>query len=181
MKFIIYDLEATCWQGRPPNKTRETIEIGAVKVNGYGEYLGSFNRFIRPVVHPSLSVFCQRLTSIDQTDVSRAREFPEVIEAFTDWIDIYDDEPYLLCGWGRFDQQQLVRDAELHRLESDWLDPYINVKQQYARMRGLAKPKGLARVVKDEGFAFTGTQHRAISDAENLAKIFIKHLDEWQY
>ena len=180
MYFIIYDLEATCWEGRPPNKTRETIEIGAVKVNAYGEHLDSFNRFIRPVVHPSLSVFCRKLTSIDQRDVDRAREFPEVIEDFTDWIDTYD-EPYVLCAWGRFDQQQLIRDAELHRLESDWVRPYVNVKQQYARMRGWSKPKGLARVVKDEGFDFTGIQHRAISDAENLAKVFVKHLDVWQY
>lgn len=180
MNFIIYDLEATCWEGRPPNKTRETIEIGAVKVNGYGELLGSFNRFVRPVVHPSLSIFCRHLTSIDQTDVERAPEFPDVIEDFMDWIDIYD-EPYVLCGWGGFDQTQLIRDSQLHRLDHDWLEPYINVKQQYARMRGLPKPKGLKRVIKDEGFEFTGIHHRAISDAENLAKVFVKHLDVWQY
>ena len=180
MNFIIYDLEATCWEGRPPNKTQETIEIGAVKFNAYGEHLGTFNRFIRPVVHPSLSIFCRHLTSIDQTDVERAREFPEVIEDFMDWIDVYE-EPYTLCGWGNFDQKQLIRDSRLHRLEEEWLDPYINVKQQYARMRGWAKPKGLKRVVKEEGFAFTGIHHRAISDAENLAKVFVKHLDVWQY
>ena len=181
MKYIIYDLEATCWEGRPPNKTQETIEIGAVKVNGYGESLGTFNRFVRPVVHPSLSVFCRHLTSIDQTDVERAAEFPAVIEDFMDWIDVYDDEAYVLCGWGNFDRIQLQRDAALHRLDDDWLAPYINVKQQYARMRGLTKPRGLARVVKDEGFTFTGLHHRAISDAENLAKVFVKHLDVWQY
>jgi hypothetical protein len=32
MNFIIFDLEATCWMGRPPHGINEIIEIGAVKV-----------------------------------------------------------------------------------------------------------------------------------------------------
>ena len=88
MNFIIYDLEATCWTGRPPGLVQETIEIGAVHINGYGEELGSFNKFIRPIVNPNLSPFCRELTSITQEDVNRANTFPSVIEAFQDWIDI---------------------------------------------------------------------------------------------
>ena len=88
MTYIIYDLEATCWQGKPDGFITETIEIGAVKLDEYGDVLSEFNAFIRPKIHPVLSSFCCALTSISQIDVNRAEQFPRVIEDFMDWIDI---------------------------------------------------------------------------------------------
>ncbi|MEM1215060.1 MAG: 3'-5' exonuclease, partial [Bacteroidota bacterium] len=118
MHFIIFDIEATCWEGRPPSMTPETIEIGAIKMDNYGDVLGSFQRFIRPILHPQLSHFCRRLTNIDQVDINRARDFPRVIEDFQDWIDVWDED-YLLCSWGNFDQKILRQDCDLHRLEDE--------------------------------------------------------------
>ena len=180
MNFIIYDLEATCWKGRPPGETQETIEIGAVHINSYGEELGSYNRFIRPMVNPILSPFCRELTSISQEDVNRAERFPTVIEEFQDWIGIFDED-YLLCSWGNFDKIMLERDCELHKLPAEWLDAHINLKKQYHAMKRLRRPFGLKKAVVKEGFEFTGIHHRGISDAENLAKVFTKYVDEWQY
>ena len=92
MNYIVYDLEATCWEGRPPNMAQETIEIGAIRINGYGEVTGSYNRFIKPVLHPYLSHFCKDLTSIDQVAINRAKQFPDVIDEFKDWIGVEEDE-----------------------------------------------------------------------------------------
>ena len=61
MNYIIYDLECTCWEDKTDEQTMETIEIGAVRLNEYGEVMGAFSRFIRPKIHPVLSDFCQRL------------------------------------------------------------------------------------------------------------------------
>jgi 3'-5' exoribonuclease 1 len=179
MKFIIYDLEATCWEDRRSRKA-ETIEIGAVKLNEYGEVESTFCKFIKPVIHPFLSPFCMNLTSISQIDINRAEKFPEVVEAFQDWIEVYD-EAYLLCSWGKFDKTQLIKDCELHDVEDDWLEDYINLKSQYADMKNLNKPYGLKKAVKREGFEFEGIHHRGIDDAYNLAKIFGKYFDVWQY
>lgn len=159
---------------------QEIIEIGAFKVNAYGEVEDSFNRFIRPVVNPFLSGFCQELTTIRQADVDRARTFPQVIEDFQDWIEI-EDADYLLCSWGGFDQRLLIQDCRLHRLDEDWADPYINLKRQYHEIKRLKKMRGLKSAVEAEGFEFTGIHHRGLDDAGNLAKIFIKYLDVWQY
>lgn len=181
MNFIIYDLEATCWEGRPLSKTQEIIEIGAVLVDRYGEEKGSFNRFVQPIVNPVLSPFCKELTTISQEDVQRAERFPSVIEDFQDWAEIFDEE-YLLCSWGNFDKKMLINDCILHDLEYDWVEDYhINVKQQYKEIKRLNRPRGLKRAVESEGFEFTGIHHRGISDAENLAKVFAKYLDMWQY
>ncbi len=161
---------------------QETIEIGALKINRYGELLGSFNRFVRPVIHPVLSLFCRRLTTIDQISVNRAALFPEVVEDFMEWVGVYDGEDYLLCSWGSFDKNQLIQDCRLHRLEDDWIAPFhLNLRGQYHELRGWKKYKALKKVVELEGFDFTGTNHRGISDAENLSKVFIKRIDEWQY
>lgn len=181
MNFIIYDVEATCWEGRPPSVTPETIEIGALKMNRYGEVLGTFQRFIKPVIHPQLSHFCRQLTNIDQADINRANNFPKVIESFLEWIDIWGDEEYLLCAWGNFDQKIFQRDCALHRLEDDWTDNFLNVRRQYYDLKRLNRPRGLRKSVKLEGLEWSGDQHRAFDDAQNLAKIFHKYIDVWRY
>lgn len=180
MNFIIYDLEATCWLGRPPSMVQEIIEIGAVLVNGYGETEGVFNSFIRPVVNPRLSSFCQELTSIRQEDVERARQFPEVAEDFQDWGEMFDDD-YVLISWGEFDKKMLINDCKLHHIDYDWTEPHINLKEQYREIKRLKQARGLKAAVEAEGYEFVGTHHRGIDDAKNLAVIFTKYLDEWRY
>ena len=180
MRFIIYDIEATCWEGRPPGMVQETIEIGAYEVNSFGEVGGAFSRLIQPVLHPQLSHFCRRLTNIDQADINRARDFPRVIGAFQDWIDT-DGEPYVLAAWGNFDERQLRQDCALHRLEDYWLDHHINLKAQYRELRGLPKKRGLASAVRHEGFEWSGEQHRALDDAANTVQVFRKLLDMWRF
>jgi 3'-5' exoribonuclease 1 len=129
MTYIIYDLEGTCWQNKPDGYVNETIEIGAVKLDEYGEVLSEFNAFIRPKIHPVLSSFCQNLTSISQIDVNRAEQFPRVIEDFMDWIDI-EGEEYWLCSWGGYDKRQLVQDCQLHDFGTAWLECHVNINLQ---------------------------------------------------
>jgi inhibitor of KinA sporulation pathway (predicted exonuclease) len=178
MKYVIFDLEASCWLGRPPNGVNEIIEIGAVKINDYGEIESSFMKFVKPTINPVLSDFCKKLTSIAQIDVDRSRTFPFIIQEFMDWIGVGDDH-YILISWGKYDRTQLVDDCKLHRLETEWLDHHFNLKPAYRALKSLKDEPGLKKAVKLEGFEFTGIHHRAISDAENTAKIFIKYFKEW--
>ena len=53
------------------------------------------------------------------------------------------------------------------------------IKKQYHAIKGVKVERGLKAVTKKEGFEFTGIHHRAIADAENLAKIVAKYIDEW--
>lgn len=183
MNFIVYDLEATCWatEYETRGKKREIIEIGGLLLNEDGEVKSRFESFVRPIVHPMLSDFCKQLTSISQVDVNQADEFPEVIEDFQDWIGLNDDEEYLLCSWGFFDRSALIKDCLLHNLESSWAKQHINLKHQYPRIKNIAREVGLSKALKMEGYEFEGTQHRAISDAFNLAKIFKRYLNLWRY
>jgi len=181
MNYIIFDLEATCWEHPRPTYKQEVIEIGALMVDEYAHATAVFSEFIQPIFHPTLSPFCRELTSIEQKDVANAELFPEVIEAFQEWIGYFDDEEYILCSWGFFDKKIFINNCELHDIDDDWLDPHINLKQQYQKVKGLSRKIGLKRAVEKEGFEFSGTHHRGIDDAHNLAKIFGKYFDEWIY
>ena len=178
--YIIYDLEATCWLGRPPKGYNEIIEIGAVRINEYGETIGSFESFVRPTVNPKLSGFCKRLTSIKQEQVDTAQNFPKVLEQFKEWAGIYESD-FFVCSWGNNDRKLFLDDCNLHKLEYDWLSNYENLKNQYDKIKGEGVKGTLKKIVIKEGFEFTGIQHRAISDAENTAKIFLKYFDEWVF
>ncbi|MEM7102677.1 MAG: 3'-5' exonuclease [Bacteroidota bacterium] len=181
MNYIIFDLEATCWEHMRPGYVQEIIEIGACKVDAYADVTETFCKFVKPVHHPTLSPFCRELTSITQKDVESAGEFPEVIEEFQEWIGLFDDEDYLLCSWGFFDRKALMHDCMIHDLEENWAEKHISLKHQYKNIKKLRKPMGLRRAVEGEGFEFEGTHHRGIDDAQNLAKIFIKYFDSWKH
>jgi inhibitor of KinA sporulation pathway (predicted exonuclease) len=183
MNFIIYDLEASCWQYESERigKTQEIIEIGAVKINEHGKTISRFESFVRPVVHTILSDFCRQLTSISQIDVNQADTFPTVIEDFKDWIGLNDEEDYLLCSWGFFDQRVLSKNCILHKIDDKWTEEHISLKHQYPRIKGIGSSIGLKNAVEREGFEFEGAHHRGIDDAINLAKIFIKYQNQWQF
>jgi len=178
LNYIIFDLEASCWLGRPPHGVNEIIEIGAVKVNEYGEVLSIFSKFVKPTINPILSDFCKKLTSISQSDVDRSKSFAYIGQEFMDWIGV-DDEEYCLISWGKYDKEQLASDCKIHKMETEWLQHHYNLKPAYKNLKKESQEQGLKKVVKNEGFEFTGIHHRAISDAENLAKVFIKYIDSW--
>ncbi|MBK9016058.1 MAG: exonuclease domain-containing protein [Saprospiraceae bacterium] len=180
MNYIVYDLEATCWEGESPDMVQEIIEIGALKINPYGELEGTFNSFVRPVLHPNLSLFCRQLTTIDQISINRADTFPNVVEDFQEWAGVFDDEDCMFCSWGSFDKRMLVQDSASQ--PGNRLDRAVPLKYSSAipRVAPLAHLQGLKKVVELEGFEFSGVYHRAISDAENLSKIFVKHIDVWR-
>ncbi len=178
MRYIIFDLEATCWRGRPPKGITEIIEIGAIKVDRYGDVTGRFSKFVRPMVNPHLSGFCKHLTSITQENVDNGQKFNRVLEEFKDWGEMYDDE-YILLSWGVDDSKLLANDCRLHHMNVDFVKRYVDLKKAYRNMKKLKFASGLKSTVKKEGFDFTGLHHRAISDAENLAKVFVKYLEDW--
>ena len=108
MRFIIFDLEATCWKNEPFSDKMEIIEIGAVALDENGVDESEFGCFVRPVVHPKLSDFCRSLTSITQSDVNGAQTFALAFARFVEWAGA---EPLILVSWGDFDPRQLQLDC----------------------------------------------------------------------
>lgn len=179
MNYIILDLEATCWLGKPPKGINEVIEVGAVKVNQYGEVKGYFSKLIKPSINPRLSGFCKKLTGIKQEQVNAADGYIKVIDQFKEFIDL--DEEFMLFSWGDNDKPYFVSNCKLHDIDYEWLEPFVDMRKKYLSFNGNRKKSGLKFIVESEGFEFEGDQHSAYVDAYNLSKIFVKYLDEWAY
>lgn len=179
MNYVIFDLEATCWYQWDKSQN-ETIEIGAILINDQKEIVSEFEAFIKPIRFPKLSDFCIQLTSIQQSDVDNSPYFNEVIAKFKDWFD-FDDQNYVLCSWGFYDKKQFESDCKIHGLNAEWVNQHISLKHQYGKFKNLKRAIGMKNALKLEGFKLDGTHHRGIDDARNIAKIFIKHFDQWKF
>lgn len=178
MKYIILDLEATCWKDRNVNNQNEIIEIGAIKIDDKGNAQDEFNEFVRPKLNPILSDFCKELTTITQVEIDSAKTYSIIIEQFKEWINI--NEPFVLCSWGFYDKKQFAKDCELHGLSTEWLNYHISLKHQYADIKKLRKPIGMGGALKMEKIKLEGIHHRGIDDARNIAKIFISNFNKWK-
>lgn len=169
MRYIITDLEATCWENSRDFQRMETIEIGAVELtSASGAPEREFNFFIRPVAERELSEFCRRLTTIRQRDVDQADTFDIVFAQFMAWI---GDEPFVFCSWGGYDLTQLRIDCARHNLELPKpLERHVNLKKEFARLMSI-KSCGMERALAHAGLPLLGTHHRGIDDAHNIARL----------
>ncbi|MBK8955551.1 MAG: exonuclease domain-containing protein [Saprospiraceae bacterium] len=179
MHYIILDLEATCWNDTIQNREQEIIEIAACRINAYGKIENTFTSLIKPQKYPLLSSYCKQLTGIEQIEVDRAKKFDWVLNEFLNWCEYDEINPLSIFTWGKTDLQLLTQSCDIYQLEMDWLGQYVDMKSIYARMKGLPKLVGLDKALMLENFEFEGNRHRALPDAVNLAKIFVKYLEEF--
>ena len=84
-----------------------------------------------------------------------------------------------MCSWGSKDKTLLINDCLHAGLESEWLDPYRDIKAQYHHLKGLQRKLGLKKCLQREGIEFDGNHHRALDDARNLAELFLRYFDLW--
>ena len=169
MRYVIVDLEATCWEtGQTPSRM-EIIEIGAVMMeSSRGPVRGEFGAFVKPVASPQLSEFCTRLTSIRQEYVEQAEYFWTVFPQFVSWI---GEEPFRLCSWGAYDLNQFRTDCARHNMEFPAsFSNHINLKKEFSRQKSV-KPTGMRGALAMLNIPLEGTHHRGIDDARNIARI----------
>lgn len=181
MTYIIFDLEATCWDNNV-DKLHEVIEVGATMFTNEHELVGHFSRFVKPVINPTLSTFCKELTHIQQSDVDSAKSFEEIMNEFATWC-ISNSNDVVLCSWGFYDKNQIKSEAEYKKLNGEilsLLNNHISIKHQFADIKKI-RPCGVMKALKKCGFEFTGTQHRAIDDARNISKIFLEIFNELKF
>jgi len=112
--YLVIDLEATTDDGDDeqrvvPRDEMETIEIGAVLVCASPLEV-EFQSFVRPVRHPTLSVFCKELTGIPQDMIAGAPAFPEAMEALRQAM-LVGRWRVVWGSWGLFDDTHLRRDC----------------------------------------------------------------------
>ena len=167
-RIVVVDVEATCWKKGVFSRTKETIEIGAVKLlrDRAPSKWPEFQTFVRPRRLPRLSSFCRELTGINQEDVDAAPRFPDALQLFFEWSQPL--ERVVLASWSRYDLWQLDLDLKAHELpELDF--PFLDVKKLAARIVGAKNFEATARALTPDSLDMT--KHRALPDARRTARI----------
>ena len=174
MRYVIVDLEATCWMKRTEPQRMEIIEIGSVLLtSSTGPIRKEFSAFVRPIIEPTLSAFCMGLTGIRQQEVDKADDFSKVFSTFLDWI---GPKPFRLCSWSTFDLNQLKTHCARHGLPfPSQFSNHINLKREFARLEGVA-PCGVKRALAMCRLPVEGRPHRALDDARNIARLALKRI-----
>jgi len=179
MYSVILDLEATCWSDSYVSRVPEIIEIGACRVDPYRRVVATFSKVVKPVRNQFLSPYCKTLTGIEQIEIDRAKYFNDVLLAFLDWCEYDEIEPINLYTWGKKDESLLVEACHSFKMDTEWLGEHIDLKAAYGRIKQLPRLVGLDRALLNEGFIFEGARHRALPDAANLTKLYIKYYEEF--
>lgn len=177
--MLCVDLEATCDELMVLETSRtlivspdemETIEIGLAVVDLQTlKTVEIFQSYVRPILNPTLTDFCTRLTSINQTDVESAKTFSEVAMEVTTFLKKYPNS--LWGSWGHYDADQLAADA----LRADCTPilagvEHLDLERIYCEIFSCPSI-GLKPAVEALGLEWSGQYHRGIDDAKNLANM----------
>jgi len=168
-QYLVVDLEATCTDDDSfPRDQMEIIEIGAVLLDGRSfAQVAELQTFVRPTRHPRLTDFCTRLTTITQAQVDAAPRFPQAIAELREFL--RGRPGALFCSWGGYDKTQLERDARRHAVALPLGGRHLNLKEGFSRRLGESRQYGTGQALRRVGLRASGTHHRAIDDARNIA------------
>ena len=169
--LLVIDLEATCCDDNSfPRTDMEIVEIGAVMVCPEAlQPLNEFQTFVRPVLNPTMTDFCRDLTNITQLQIDSAPSFVNALADFIDWANGF--APFVFCSWGNYDRTQFESDCSRHGVEYPFGDHHINVKAEFASASGRPQKPGVPAALHSVGLTFSGSNHRGIDDARNIARL----------
>lgn len=174
MNYIVFDMEFTVL--RKQQHLSDILEIGAIKLcddDGEPAMVDLFHTYVQPSAHKSISPLTTEFTGITQQQVDNAPTFRDAADQFRGWL---GDAPYYLCSWGPDDKFQLLRHCTLHKVNMDWVQNFNDIQLAHTRLKGgdHGQRWGLKRALDDAGITFIGSQHNALDDAFNTAKLFVR-------
>ena len=187
-KYLIIDLEATCWEDKQENwdKKSEIVEIGYSLVSDKEILLSAQSILIKPVLNPILSQFCKNLTHIKQEDVDNAQTFVNAFRNFevSLYLPIFDPKvyflnEYILCSWGFYDNRILKEICENNHIDYPF-GRHISLKHKFAEKHNLKRPVGVLKALRMLNLEFEGQHHRGKDDVANITKIFFADR-MWEY
>jgi inhibitor of KinA sporulation pathway (predicted exonuclease) len=168
-QIIVIDVEATCWQGQPPeNQQSEIIEIGICPVDiASGQRLEKESILVKPAIS-KLSPFCTQLTTLTPEQVDAGISFAEACQ--------YLKKKYLTqqrtwASYGDYDRNQFQRQCQLFSVSYPFSPRHLNIKNLLALIYALPQEIGMDEALKLLNLSLEGTHHRGGDDAGNIAQI----------
>ncbi|WP_432247008.1 exonuclease domain-containing protein [Streptomyces sanyensis] len=167
----VVDVEATCWEDRPPpGEVGEIIEIGLTVVDlAARERLARHRILVRPA-RSSVSPFCTGLTGLTQDEVDTGMSFAEACRELAAEHRA-GQRPW--ASWGDYDRRQFTRQCRATAAPYPFGSRHTNAKAVFTEARGLRKRPGMAQALALAGLPLEGRHHRGEDDAWNIAALVL--------
>ncbi|HAI76391.1 MAG TPA: DNA polymerase III [Microscillaceae bacterium] len=173
-RVVVVDIEATCWEGKPPQgQKNEIIEFGIALLNvKTGEVEANEGILVKPITS-EISPFCTSLTTITPEMV--ATDGLPFAEACAYLQQQYQTKNRIWASYGAYDYNQIQKQC----LQQQVLFPlgvqHLNVKAFFNLKHKMSYPVGMSQALEKLGLPLTGTHHRGVDDSRNIAAI-LAHL-----
>jgi 3'-5' exoribonuclease 1 len=169
MRFIAFDLELTCDKDAQ-DYPYQIIEIAAVSVVN-GEICSTFQSYVKPNKAYDITPFCTELTGITTAQIAAAPTITQVMASLSTFIQ--QASPELIMSWGKSDYTQLEKECSDSGISFPLsTTPYQDFKKNFCKQRKI-KRVGLQTALKIYNLTAEGRPHSALSDAINLARLYI--------
>lgn len=192
-RLVVIDFEATFGDGIG-RAEQEIIEFPAALLDaGTGAVLAEFRRFVRPVLHPTLTAACTELTGIQQGQVDAGVPFLDSLAHFGEWLAEHGldaDEPdrpgatWVPVTCGVWDLRTMLPGQcaliEASRAGSAGtlvtvpvpagLRRTCDLKKVFRRATG-TEPTQMEQMLAAFGLELEGRLHSGIDDVRNIARI----------
>ncbi|MEU0933246.1 MULTISPECIES: 3'-5' exonuclease [unclassified Embleya] len=167
--LVVIDVEATCWDGPPPEGQHgEIIEIGVATLDiATGERDANRGILVRPT-HSTVGAFCTELTTLTQAKVATGRSFAEACALLRTEFRTHQR---VWASWGEYDRQQFERQCAAEGVPYPFGTRHLNAKSLYSLAHGLDRELGMAAALEHAGLPQEGTHHRGVDDAWNIAEL----------
>lgn len=176
-QILVIDVEATCWQGAPPEgQESEIIEIGVCRLDvASGEPLSKHSILVRPE-HSRIGEFCTQLTTLTHKQVLKKGISFDKACAMLERE--FLSKKRLWASFGDYDRSLFERQCEARGVAYPFNSGHINVKSLFGIMQALPYEVGMTRALELLELELEGTHHRGVDDAHNVARILSKLLLE---
>lgn len=167
----VIDVEATCWDGKPPpGAVSEIIEIGLAVIDlRAGDRVARHRIVVRPA-RSEVSAFCTELTGLTQAEVSTGVPFAAACRQLAAEHQA-GARPW--ASWGDYDRRQFIRQCQATGTRYPFGNRHINVKQAFTDARRLPKRPGMAEALRIAGLPLEGRHHSGADDAWNIASLVL--------
>jgi inhibitor of KinA sporulation pathway (predicted exonuclease) len=173
-KIIVFDLEATCWEGRDnAHKWREVISLGACILDLKTlEISDKFHMVCKPV-RTEISEYCTRITGITKEQAENAVDFEVMTKSI---MEKFQTKSFPCAAWGN-DNEFMYYESRDKDCKYPFSNEYINISLLYSVLFGTSHNNGLERSLAELGMKFEGEKHDPYWDSYNAARI-LKYLME---
>lgn len=171
--MLVVDVESTCWEkdsDRGPDEVSEIIEIGVTLINLSTLDIESTESILVKPINSSVSEFCTSLTTLTQSQVDEGITFQVACNLLRSK---YVADQRTWGSWGDYDRNMFEKQCANLGIRYPFGIRHINLKNQFAVLRGLSKELGMDRALQSIGMELEGTHHRGSDDSKNIAKLFI--------